>query len=173
MSHVSSVIYSPEFMNPVTNIPKAKSTWITLKAFTFWELPMVQNETWSKFFHVNSYLWLASQLLELMITTSQCLLTFCCSIPQQLSALQPISPPAQCRNSGSACAWVSFPLRLPQGQWVTFAAGDEFGFEGPHCHQDLSWTALDANFSDVKGDHYCLLPWAVVRILPFLQWKRQ
>ncbi|XP_054676751.1 ligand-dependent nuclear receptor-interacting factor 1-like [Grus americana] len=56
----------------------------------------------------------------------------------KLSALQPTSPPAQCRNSGSACAWVSFPLRLPQGQWVTFAAGDEFGFEGPHCHQDLS-----------------------------------
>lgn len=59
-------------MNAVTSNPKAKSMWITPKTSAFRELPMVPNETWSKFFHVDSHLWLGAQLLLLMLTISDC-----------------------------------------------------------------------------------------------------
>lgn len=59
-------------MNAVTSNPKAKSMWITPKTSTSRELPIVPNETWSKFFHIDSHLWLGAQLLLLMLTTSEC-----------------------------------------------------------------------------------------------------
>lgn len=55
-----------------------------------------------------------------------------------------------------------------QGQEVALAAGDEFGFEGPHCPQDTLQTPLHANILSANGHHSCPLPRAAVRTLVFL-----
>lgn len=105
MSHVSAFIPSPVYDSSYS-YPQGKMHVSHPQDLHILELPMVQNETLNKFFHVNSYLWIASQLLGAN------LLPFCWFMLQQLSTLQPASPAEQRRNSASACAWVSFPLQL-------------------------------------------------------------
>lgn len=83
---------------------------------------------------------------------------------------------ALCCNPWALCSLPTSPSSTVQQLWdcmylgvlsaatsvTSLASGHEFGFEQPHCHQDVSWMALDANISDVKEHPYCLLPQTIV-----------